>query len=59
MLLNFKEWLSENMWGNIPVKGRKPSDGPPGAKSASGMTSSMPQQQQQPMNSKMKKKMKK
>jgi hypothetical protein len=28
MTLNFKEWLmQENLWGNIPVKGRKPSDG--------------------------------
>lgn len=27
MVLNFKEWLKENLWGNIPVKTKKPSDG--------------------------------
>ncbi len=27
--MNFKEWFlaQENMWGNTPAKGRKPSDG--------------------------------
>lgn len=57
MLLNFKEWLvlHENMWGNIPVKGRKPSDGPPGVKPATGMPDA---NTSQPMNAKMKKKMK-
>jgi len=44
MLLNFKDWLVENMWGNTPARGRKPSDGwrgKPGM-SAGAMPGGMP-----------------
>jgi hypothetical protein len=55
--MNFKEWfLNENMWGNIPSKTRKPSDGWRTNNSATVD----PQQAQQPqMMKKMKGKMKK
>jgi hypothetical protein len=48
-MITFKEFLSirENLWGNIPVKGRKPSDG---LSSKNNVV---------PMNKMMKKKMKK
>lgn len=56
----FKEWilkrdqaLYENMWGNIPCKGRKPSDGRGGR---GGSMGGGMMQQQQPMQQKMKKK---
>lgn len=36
--MNFKEWMekrfSENLWGNVPSKKRKPSDGWGGNRSA-------------------------
>lgn len=55
--LKFNEWLKlkENLWGNIPCKGRKPSDGPVGGVTSSGT----PSQSSAPMQQKMKKKMKK
>lgn len=62
-MIKFNEWvkLKENMWGNIPVKGRKPSDGPSGANG--GMQGVAPQQQapmgQKMMKKKMEKKMEK
>lgn len=51
--LEFDKWLElkENLWGNIPCKGRKPSDGPVGGTPSSGTPT--------PMQQKMKKKMKK
>ena len=58
-MIKFNEWvkLKENMWGNIPVKGRKPSDGAGGA----GMQGVAPQQgaMGQKMMKKMEKKMEK
>jgi hypothetical protein len=58
-MLNFKEWLkNENMWGNVPCKTRKPSDGWVGKQSyssnGSGGTAAAA-----PMQKNMKKNMKK
>ena len=36
-MMRFKEFLKlENLWGNIPVKGKKPSDGHGGGGAAAG-----------------------
>jgi hypothetical protein len=59
--MNFKDWFkeqgfAENMWGNIPCKTRKPSDGWGGNKGGAG--AAMPAQQMGAPKM-MKKKMKK
>ena len=54
--MTFKEFLKlENLWGNVPVKGRKPSDGHGGGGAGAGGV--MPAAGM--MKKKMKKKMKK
>ena len=59
-MMTFKEFLKlENLWGNVPVKGRKPSDGHGGGGGDVGgaMPAAMPAAGM--MKKKMKKKMKK
>jgi hypothetical protein len=56
-MLNFKEWLkNENMWGNVPCKTRKPSDGWVGKQSyssnGSGGTAAAPMQKNMKKNMK-------
>ena len=56
--MTFKEFLKlENLWGNVPVKGRKPSDGHGGGGAGAGAGGVMPAAGM--MKKKMKKKMKK
>lgn len=50
---SFKSWL-ENLWGNIPAKGRKPSDGWGQGGQSAPMPSGPPMKQN--MKSKVKKK---
>lgn len=59
--MKFKEWMQikENLWGNIPVKTRKPSDGPPGASGAGMQAPAQAAMQPKMMKEKMKKKMEK
>ncbi|RDJ35545.1 MAG: hypothetical protein DWQ19_12065 [Crenarchaeota archaeon] len=59
--MNFKEWLKlqENMWGEIPSKRRKPSDGWGGGNSNAPMMPQQPQGNPKMMKKKMKKKMRK
>jgi hypothetical protein len=55
IMISFQNWLKlkENLWGNVPVKGRKPSDGIPGkgnsnsTPSPQGATSSQPKMMKQ------------
>ena len=63
--MDFKNWLktqdgfTENMWGNIPCKTRKPSDGwkgKPGGGAGMGMGAMQQGQMQPQMMRKMKKK---
>ncbi len=57
-MLHFKEWLkNENMWGNVPCRTRKPSDGWVGKQSYSSNSSGA--SAAAPMQKNMKKKMKK
>ena len=55
-MIKFIDWvkLQENLWGNIPVKGKKPSDGPNGSGQMQAAPTGQPMQSQ--MNKKMKKK---
>lgn len=57
-MMTFKEFLKlENLWGNVPVKGRKPSDGHGGGGGGGAAGGVMPAAGM--MKKKMKKKMKK